>query len=56
MKILRVCLSDTGTLPEILVGCSIEITPGRGNFRTATVLVVIEGLEDFVQVRNSGKG
>ena len=31
MRILRVCLSDTGKLPEILVGCSIEITPRRGN-------------------------
>ena len=31
MKILRVCLSDTGKLPEILVWCSIEIKPRWGN-------------------------
>ena len=55
MKILRVCLSDAGKLPEILVGCSIEITHRRGNFRTATVLDVIERQEDFVLVRDSGK-
>ena len=56
MKTLRVCLSDTGKLPEILVGCSNEITSWRGNFRTATVLEVIEHREDFVQVRDSGNG
>ena len=47
-KILRLYLSDTGKLPEILVGYSIEITPRRGNFKTATVLKVIEHREDFV--------
>ena len=31
MEILGVCRSVTGKLPEILVGCSIEITPRRGN-------------------------
>ncbi len=31
MKLLRVSLSDTGKLPEILVGYSIEITPRWGN-------------------------
>ncbi len=55
MKILRVYMSDTGKLPEILVGCSIEITPRRVNFRTATVLEVIEHREDFVQVRDDLK-
>ena len=56
MRILRVCLSDTGKLPEILVGNSIEITSRRRNFKTATVLEVIERREVFVQVRDSGKG
>ncbi len=56
MEILGACLSDTGKLPEILVGRSIEITPRRGNCRTATVLEVIERLEDFVQASDSGKG
>ena len=56
MKILRVCLRDTGKLPEILVGCSIKVTSRRGYFKTATVLEVIERREDFVQVRDSGKG
>ena len=31
MEIFRVCLSDTGKLPEMLVGCSFEIMPQRGN-------------------------
>ncbi len=56
MEILCVCLSDTGKLPEILAGNSIEIMPRRRNFKTATVLEVIERREDFVQVRHSGKG
>ena len=55
-KILRLYLSDTGKLPEILVGYSIEITPRRGNFKTATVLEVIERTETHVLVRDSGKG
>ena len=56
MKIFRVCLSDTGKLPEILVRCSIEITSRRGIFKTVTALEVIERREDFVQVRDSVKG
>lgn len=48
MEVFRVCLSDIGKLPETLVGCSIEITPRRGNFKTATVLEIIERREDFV--------
>ena len=55
MRIRRVWRSDIGKLPEILVGCSIEIPSQRGNFKTATVLEVIELREDFVQVRNSAK-
>lgn len=56
MRILRVWRSDIGKLPEILVGCSIEITPRWGNFKTATMLEVIELREDFAQILDSGKG
>ncbi len=56
MRILHVWRSDIGKLPEILVGCSIEITSRRGNFKTATVLEVIELREDFAQNCDSGKG
>ena len=56
MEILRVCLSDTGRLPEILVRCSIEITPRRGNFKTATIVEVVERTAEYVLVRDTGKG
>ena len=56
MRVFRVWRSDLGKLPEILIGCSIEITSRRGNFKTVTVSEVIEHREDFVQVPDSGKG
>ncbi len=49
-------LSDAGKLPERLAGCSIEITPRRGDSGTATVTKVIERRGDFILVRDSGKG
>ena len=56
MKILRFCLSDTGKLPEILVGCSIEIkTKGRGSL-IRTVVEILHRDTDYVLVRDSDKG
>ncbi len=48
-------VGDAGKLPEGLAGCSIEITPRRGDSWTATVTEVIERREDFILVRDSGK-
>ncbi len=56
MKIFRVCLSATGKLPEILVGCSIEFTSRRGDSWIATEVEVFQHDADSILFRDSGKG
>ena len=48
---------DTRALPDDLVGCcSIEVTTKGGDSWTTTVVEVLQWEEDFVVVRDSGKG
>ncbi len=56
MELLRVCLSDTGKLPEILVGCSIEFTSWRGDSWITTEVEVVQHDVDSFLFRDSGKG
>ena len=46
---------DTSSLPDDLVGCSIEITTQAGESWITTVVEVLEWTADFVLVRDSGK-
>ena len=46
---------DTSSLPDDLVGCSIEITTQAGDSWITTVVEVLEWTADLVLVRDSGK-
>ena len=47
---------DTRELPDDLVGRVIEVTTKGGDSWTTTVVEVLQWEEDFVVVRDSGKG
>ena len=47
---------DTRKLPGNLLGCSIRITTRKGDSWISTIVEVIERREEFVLVRDSGKG
>ena len=47
VRILRVCLSDTGKFPEILVGYSIEFTSRRGDSWITTEVEVVPARRGF---------
>ena len=47
---------NTRALPDDLVGCSIEVTTKGGDSWTTTVVEVLQWEEDFVVIRDSGKG